>query len=384
MSRFELSLSASYIEHWGVVEAIRELFQNALDQETENAANKMFFDYDSSEEILRIGNKSSVLTVASLLLGETTKRSNTNTIGQFGEGYKLALLVLARLGKDLSICNYGVKEVWHPKLITSRRYGGKQILVVDVDKVRFWQNVPDNNLVFEVEGITRDEYIAICDSNLHLRPALETLETCYGEILCDDFYKGKIFVKGLFVNEVSNMEYGYNFPPSQVKLDRDRKMVADFDLKWKTSLMWKECGDERLIALSRDGAPDVSFLENVWSNNADKFKVVAATAYDEFKTTHGEKAYPVTTQEDIERIVKRVGEDAVKPIIVTSAYKEAITTSVAFKDEDASLEEIEEEEIPTPTERLQTFLDEYHGGMDDEVRAAFDELLGDSENWSVN
>lgn len=381
-SRFELSLSANYIEHWGVVEAIRELFQNSLDQETENVENKMFFDYDSSEEVLRIGNKSSVLTVSSLLLGETTKRSSNVTIGQFGEGYKLALLVLSRLDKAITIYNYAVKEVWHPKLITSRRYGGKQILVVDVDKKHFWQSVPDNNLVFEIGSISRNEYNEICDSNLHLRPATEIIKTAYGDIICDDFCKGKVFVKGLFVNEVENLEYGYDFKPEHIKLDRDRKMVADFDLKWKTSMMWKESGDERLIELSKAGAMDVYFLKEVWTNHASKFAAVASTAYTSFKAEHGENAYPVTNQAELETIINRAGKNNIKPIIVTNSYCETISASTEFK---LAVEALPEEvEVPTPTERLQAFLEDYRYSMSSGVQLAFVELIEESKNWSVD
>ena len=56
MKKFELSISPDYVADWGVIEAVRELFQNALDQQTINKNNKMFFTYDKESKILRIGN----------------------------------------------------------------------------------------------------------------------------------------------------------------------------------------------------------------------------------------------------------------------------------------------------------------------------------------
>lgn len=45
MTKFELTISTNYVPDWTYVEALRELFQNALDQQTENPANKMLFEY---------------------------------------------------------------------------------------------------------------------------------------------------------------------------------------------------------------------------------------------------------------------------------------------------------------------------------------------------
>ena len=383
MSRFELSLSSNYVSHWTVVEAIRELFQNALDQETENADNKMFFDYSSSDEVLRIGNKSSILDVKSLLLGESTKRASTSTIGQFGEGYKLALLVLSHLNKGITIYNYGAKEVWYPKLIKSRKYGGQQILVVDVDKKFFWQTVPDDNLVFEIKDITRDEYIEICDSNLHLRPAMETIDTTYGDIIIDDAYRGQVFVKGLYVNTVEKLAYGYNFKPQHMKLDRDRKMVTDFDLKWKTSLMWKECGNEHAIELAKTGAMDVTYLQEAWTNRSEQFEAMASTAYQSFRSEHGPKAYPVSTQDEADKIVRRFGKGKVEPVIVTVSYQAVVKASPEFKKED---EEYVAEEIleQSPYERLSDFYDKAYDNLSEEQREEFDAILEESKSWEGN
>ena len=52
MRKYELSISADYVPGWGVTEAVREFFQNSIDEETRDSSNKMLFEYDEAEEKL--------------------------------------------------------------------------------------------------------------------------------------------------------------------------------------------------------------------------------------------------------------------------------------------------------------------------------------------
>ena len=59
-SKFELSIDVNYVNSWGVVEAIRELFQNAYDESVQQPENEYFFSYDKESYCILIGNKKSV------------------------------------------------------------------------------------------------------------------------------------------------------------------------------------------------------------------------------------------------------------------------------------------------------------------------------------
>ena len=78
MSRFELGMSVNYAKAWNVEDAVREFFQNAIDEEKENPENKMSFNYDKENQILTIGNKKSVLTPKTLLLGVSSKEGKSD------------------------------------------------------------------------------------------------------------------------------------------------------------------------------------------------------------------------------------------------------------------------------------------------------------------
>ena len=182
MSKIELSLASDYVPSWTIVDAIRELFQNALDQEVQVPDNKASWSYDNGT--FKICNKQSTLTAKTLLLGTSSKSSDSKTIGQFGEGYKIATLVLLRNAKQVTIYNYGLREVWRPRFVKSRRFG-TDILTFFIDKEYPWKQVPDNDLTIEVTGLTDEEWIEqIVPANLHLQSDVKIEESNeYGEAL---------------------------------------------------------------------------------------------------------------------------------------------------------------------------------------------------------
>lgn len=103
---YELSLTPNYVSDWTFNDALRELIQNGIDQETIRPDNKFSIDYDEGKEVIRLVNKNAKLKISTLLLGKTNKSNDEDTVGQFGEGYKIAALVLNRLGKTFTIYNY--------------------------------------------------------------------------------------------------------------------------------------------------------------------------------------------------------------------------------------------------------------------------------------
>ena len=230
-----MGMALNYVANWTIVDAVREIFQNSLDEEIQNPENKWYFNYDTETGTLRIGNKQSRLATKTLLLGATSKAGDSNTIGQHGEGYKVAIIVLLRSGKGVKIYNYNEKEIWQAKIIKSRRYQ-TEIGVFDVDKMGVLKRVPEHSLIFEITGITAEEYEAIKKRNLWLQTKDEIGEVFdvpgYGRILMDASQKGKVFVKGLYVcDKGSALTYGYDLEPHMVNLDRDRGLVDTWDLQ---------------------------------------------------------------------------------------------------------------------------------------------------------
>ena len=224
MSKFELSLASDYVPDWTIVDAIRELFQNALDQEAQMPDNTASWSY--KDGTFKISNKTSTLETKSLLLGTTTKEGDDRTIGQFGEGYKIATLVLLRNAKEVTIYNYGCMKL--APSVKSRRFGAEILRSSSTGYP--WAQVPDNDLTIEVTGLTDEEWFEqIVPANLHLQSDVKIEETSeFGEALSDPRHAGLVFVNGLYVCKYEPYHFGYNFKPGNLKLDRDRKLASDF------------------------------------------------------------------------------------------------------------------------------------------------------------
>lgn len=304
MRRFELGMSMDYVSNWSVIDAIREIFQNSLDEEIQNPQNKWYFNYDKDSQVLRIGNKLSRLSTKSLLLGCSSKRNDESTIGQHGEGYKVATIVLLRSGCGVKVYNYNEKEIWSAKIIKSRRYGA-EIGVFDVEKMGVFKSVPEHSLIFEISNISEEVYESIKMKNLWLQDDLgETLDSQYGKVLLDERYAGKVFVKGLYVCSKSQLVYGYDLVPSLINLDRDRGLVDSFNLQYQLGKLLISLDDADFIKKVKDEW-DGYYIRCFTYGAENKLSAVYDDALSKFTEKYGDDAFPCTDTEEFNKLKRR-------------------------------------------------------------------------------
>lgn len=368
-SKYELTISTGYVPDWTYVEAVRELFQNALDNQVTNPENKMFITYTG--DTLCIGNKTSVLELDTLLLGSSSKRDDVNTIGKHGEGYKVGIMVLLREGKTVTVYNYGKREVWETKLVKSKRFNNSLIPVIIVNKKAVWKKVPDSNLVIEVKGITPEEYSAITAKNLHLQTDIKGLETSngMGTILLDSCHKGKLFVNGLYICTDTTLHYGYNIAPKFIKLDRDRRLVSTIDIIWETARMWRNVNRHDLVkSMLLIDAPDVKYIQKRSQSSIEDIDfdtTIGNTLVEDFQTEYGMNAIPVVNNEDLERVRRDLPDN--KPIIVNTAHYSYLASRVE------ALKYIKQ----TPKQRLSEWVKKLEHKLSDEELDDFRAILDD-------
>jgi len=212
-----------YAKNWSHWEVIREIISNAIDE-----ANMDFKVYKAGMDlIIEDGGKG--IDVISLIMGESHKDNINKAIGQFGEGLKLAMLVLTRENKLCEIFSRKLyvrnafSELKGIKLLKFEYYEsdtelfeGTKIIIHD------WQDELFTDRFLATSG----DNITICDENK------------FGKILQEN----KLFNKGVFLTDLPNNAFGYDLNIEGV--NRDRNVIDDWTLQYSIGDIWGHCENQ--------------------------------------------------------------------------------------------------------------------------------------------
>lgn len=374
INSYELTLTPNYVSDWNFNDALRELIQNGTDQEVLDPDNEFQIDYSQKEKVLRLKNRKSVLKINTLLLGRSSKANNEDVVGQFGEGYKIAALVLNRLGKTFTIYNNEKNEVWESRFKNSEKWLEK-ILCFYVSK----RKTDDHGLCIEVGNVTQGEFNDLYKVWLHLDDCdYSKAETKYGEIILDEAYAGEVYVNGLFVDCNSDLKYGYNFKPKYIRLERDRKTCDTWNVEDTTSLMIAEAmvkGDvpmEKVRRMVEERADDVYHFEfNAYSDDVKKVQEMLIESFD----TQNPQPYsvPVDSQEDIRKVKAYGGNPVVVPAGVAKLLKKEKDKRIK------ALTEIPCANVMTLKDKFNRWYDVYAEDIRDEARMEIRNLIDELE-----
>lgn len=263
---YEIPLSPNYVHNWGIKEAIRELLQNAIDGEKCGYMKTIIYDKDARK--LYIKNSGVTLDVSTLVLGGSGKQDNDELIGHYGEGYKLALLVLLRNNRSVTIHNGN--KTWIPSFRKSNKFNTTVLNINEnVDGT-----LDNSGIEFILHNVSEDEYKMLVDNF----PCIEDdygkkVESENGYILLDKKFAGKMFVEGLYIQSDNNFKYGYDFKSSVVDLDRDRKAINYYELRKLTAaavVTAEHCYPEIFKAIS-DSCTDIRDIKEVLDEASEKF-----------------------------------------------------------------------------------------------------------------
>lgn len=263
-----LTINAAYLPSWGVKEGLRELVQNWLDAGP--SCDPLY-----EEGRVTLVNEGTIDRSA-LLIGTTSKAGAKDQRGQFGEGLKLGALALVRSNKSVTV--YTGTERWSASLRKSPALGVK---------VLTWSIHPDatRGIAVDIGNVTEAEWRETCGTFRHFDADKPSLANYHGALLLDR--PGKLYVKGILVEENSGYRFGYDFADATV--DRDRRMVSSFDASYHAACLLdgaREAGivDARtLLRLAVDGAKDTAAL--TWACNNSREAMARA-----FRDEHGEMA----------------------------------------------------------------------------------------------
>ncbi|KAN0098386.1 hypothetical protein V8E51_014049 [Hyaloscypha variabilis] len=301
--RQSLGLSRDYVPGWDSRDAFREYFQNWMDGmiDTQNVSredinimireNKNdwvatahrpvseemlgFIRFDKAKGVLELTNFNAQLSRKALDIGVTSKRSSAGQAGTHGEGFKVASLVMARKGYQVRY--ESARFYW------SFQFGGR-------DKRHLYCHltpVSDTQITKRLEeesnrkmnGHPRDLKGNICEDvtvkvgkvysskgseigfsmfkdwikvSFALNRPKQVFKTANGDLVMDQDFSGKMYLKGLFLKRKSGtrtLKFGYNFYEGEVNRDRQqmsdsRKEAATFAKIWAEAI---EKGEEGVV-----------------------------------------------------------------------------------------------------------------------------------------
>ncbi len=259
---YEITISPNYVNSWGITEAIRELLQNAIDGEKCGYEKEISYGGGT----LHIANKGISLLAKDLILGCSSKDEEGNFIGKYGEGFKLALVVLLRKGYKIEINNKD--KIWIPSFKVSDKFNTQVLNIEEKD------GGDGENLSFDISTINENLYEMLLDYFPCINDNYgKVMNTEKGQILFDKRFKGKMFVEGLYIQTDENFQRGYNFSSDVVELDRDRRAINYYELRALTAasvVTAEECSTEIFDDIAKSYV-DVRDIQEVIDEASNSF-----------------------------------------------------------------------------------------------------------------
>ncbi len=359
MKRIKLTITENYVAHWSWWQGVRELIQNAVDTKDFSVS------LDEVNRKIAIVSRGGKIPLNALLLGNTTKKDDDSKIGKFGEGMKLGLLVLSRLGADIYFNNAG--DLWTPRMVYDETFEAN-CLAIDIES-----GVVHNqgDVIIEVSNIPPD---ALAEIKSKYAP-FQDLEVVIGNSRGKAYKKPKgrplrLFVNGIYVTEIKGrFKFDYDFIPSAFVLDRDRDSASTFEVKYEASRLLAGHADILLLAeLASEDYEDLKDFSGKFKDyrtgrssvnyreDKDEEETLETVASRIFCEKHGSDAFPIneTWHSSKKRLVT---SQAIKngwvPVTVNEAVYQMVEGAYNIEDEIENMINFK------PLEWMEKFKDKY-------------------------
>jgi len=259
--------------------------------------------YSLVREKLTLINHDTELMRKVLLLGFSKKASTKEVIGQFGEGLKVGALALVREGRVVSMETS--RDRWKFGLAHHEAFDEDVLTVFVDDRLNESDDDDDDddNNLYLVQTDTCVSVFPLCleDWELYVKcflflcPPSDCVKSETGTLLIGSHFKGQLYVKGVWVSDLSKDGLASGVDLVHLKIDRDRRAVIHLsEIDHQISSMWVHAIEQR---------PDLvpyyySLLE--CNNTSDvrhaNFYLSDETAFliaQQFFAMHGPMTYPV-------------------------------------------------------------------------------------------
>lgn len=234
-------ISIRHAKQWKTEEAIREILQNYLDVRKEfNVSGRIVWDGEDAHQLgtATIQDYGPGLELRHFAFGETEK--SVESIGQFGEGLKSALLHLVREGRNVQI--FSKHYVIQPTIQTSSVFG--------IETLHYLMEEEPNEQKHPV------------GTKVNVQCSAEELDTAEQYFL--EFAEkeatftwlekdkislpgGKIYVKGSYICDIDS-DFSYHFGESMAEyINRDRNAMNMQYVTYKVEEYLENCESKQVI-----------------------------------------------------------------------------------------------------------------------------------------
>ena len=246
VQRFETGLSANYLQNWDELYVIKEFLQNAVYAKS-ILGDEISIEHDGEYAVIK--NWPSGFSKDKLLLGESEQRGIEGSPGNFGEGFKVGILVANRLGMKCHIQTNGfhVDSALEPSSLNP-----------DVESLVFYIEDDDTN-----EGTTfkiqcSKETLEKGKSYFAVLQGMDPDLTKRTTLLLSD---KSIYANGVKITDLPSI-YGYNLTDDKL-INRDRSTVDIELLKMNIRLVLGGLKDEEIVTeIIKNINKDDSLLES--------------------------------------------------------------------------------------------------------------------------
>ncbi len=261
MIKLDYNMTRDYCSDWSAIDAIREVTQNAIDSGAD-------FRCEVTAECITIHSDGCCLSPNCFALGHSVKQDGA--IGKYGEGFKIAMLVLTRLGFEpvIHTGNFEVRGSFEYSEFT-----GLETFCLTIEQSSFVGGVL---FICNSSDIDLGE---LAEKNKHFAGKYEP----HNDIRILDNEPGMLYVHGLFVCKDSKLKYGYDFAPNRIQLNRDRNMATS--VEWELAQYYADSTDyKRVYDMVKADCNDVVYLKYYIAG-----KPIAKVLGDMYEKQHSSK-----------------------------------------------------------------------------------------------
>lgn len=233
-------ITLDYVKSWGPWECVREFATNALDADPGFRMYLADYRDQGLDDHMLVIESAGYLVEKHLLLGVSEKTS-PNAIGQFGEGMKLAMLTLTRIGLRADIYS-GPYHYWNEPA----EMNGESVFKIAWEEKGDQCSIPDERTVVQIPRWGYPTY-----ESCLIRPGDPRVlfTDPFGRMILDEPGDPQIYVKGVWVQKArsyaEDFAFGYNLV--EAPMNRDRGLVGVYDIAREIGRLWASVTNPELL-----------------------------------------------------------------------------------------------------------------------------------------